>query len=151
MSILISIISLLISIFTFIWNYNRNRFKMSVKIEAILVDAGRGYTIIPRVENKSANPFSISTISANGIESIIARTYDTNDKGRSTHKYTTKFPCDIDSYKSKRLLLFIPNNQAMEDENKDFNLQVYTTRGKYRKTFNMLSFKKEISDLNQRR
>ena len=133
MSILISIISLLISIFTFIWNYNRNRFKM------------------PHVENKSANPFSISTISANGIESIIARTYDTNDKGRPTYKYTTKFPCDIDSYKSKRLLLFIPNDQAMEDENKDFNLQVYTTRGKYRKTFNMLFFKKEISDLNQRR
>lgn len=70
MAILISIFSLVISIITLVWNYNRNKFKITVKVISTYIEKDCGYIINAHIENNSANPINIGSISANDIYSI---------------------------------------------------------------------------------
>ncbi|MGJ0165323.1 hypothetical protein [Staphylococcus hominis] len=153
MAIAISIISLCVSIATFIWNYNRNKFKMSVKIEAIFVkpytseDKKIGYIIIAHFENNSANPISIGSISANGIYSEQTVVYGKGEHGQKINKSISPFPLDLNSYQAKRAVFFIPSAEANENSDENLCLKTYTTRGVHKRNANYFDYKQRLIDL----
>ncbi|WP_305808746.1 hypothetical protein [Staphylococcus epidermidis] len=153
MAIAISIISICVSIATFIWNYNRNKFKMNVKIEAIFVkpyiskDKNPGYIIIAHFENNSANPISIGSISANGIYSVKTIIYGKGEHGQKVYKPISPFPLDLNPYQIKRVKLFIPNAEVNENKDETLTLKTYTTRGVHERNANYFDYQKSLEDL----
>lgn len=153
MAIVISIISLCVSLATFIWNYNRNKFKMSVKIEAIFVkpytikDNKVGYIIIAHFENNSANPINIGSISANENYSERIIIYSRGEHGQKINKTISPFPLDLNSYQAKRVTFFIPSNEANENTNENLFLKTYTTRGIHQRNANYFDYKQRLIDL----
>lgn len=151
LAIVISLFSLFVSIATFIWNYNRNRFKMSVKIVAtaikssISISPNTGIVIVANFENNSANPITIGSISVDDIYSVKETLSDNGYNGQKITKSVSSLPCDLSPYQAKKLVFFIPMSNP--NLNKTFVLNTYTTRGVHKRSLDVSFYKINFTDL----
>ncbi|MCG1448817.1 hypothetical protein K4R64_01250 [Staphylococcus epidermidis] len=140
MAILISIFSLVISIITLVWNYNRNKFKITVKVISTYIEKDCGYIINAHIENNSANPINIGSISANDIYSIEKKVYLPSEiKFTKASKSMSTFPIDINPYQAKKVYIYIPYKNANTEnlDAKNLTLKTYTTRGVHTRNINI--------------
>ncbi|MEN2009869.1 hypothetical protein AAJL88_02955 [Staphylococcus hominis] len=151
MAIVISLFSLFVSIATFIWNYNRNRFKMSVKIVAtaikpnISISPNIGIVIVANFENNSANPITIGSISVDDIYSVKETLSGNGYNSQKITKSVSSLPCDLSPYQAKKLVFFIPMSNP--NLNKTFVLNTYTTRGVHKRSLDVSFYKINFTDL----
>lgn len=127
--IVISSISLIFSIWTFFYNKYRNEFKIDFSVLHTYVTAINGSYIKVAIENKSANPISITKFQIADKSSNKTTVVNKMQVGIPWFKVTSVMPIHLNPYEACNTIIYF-NVDYNFLNNKDYQLHLFTTRGR---------------------
>lgn len=127
--IVISSISLIFSIWTFFYNKYRNEFKIDFSVLHTYATVINGSYIKVAIENKSANPISITKFQV--ADESSNKTTVTNKMQAGIHwfKVTSVMPIHLNPYEARNTIIYFDVGHNFFDD-KDYQLHLFTTRGR---------------------
>ncbi|WP_436870292.1 hypothetical protein [Staphylococcus shinii] len=128
-SIIISFIALIFSIWTFISNRNRNKFNVKFSVLKTYITYNKGSFIKVAVENNSVNPISITKFVIDNVSSNETPITKKIKPSYNNYLVTSDMPVHLNPYEAKNILVHFNVGETFLF-NKNYQLVIYTTRGK---------------------
>lgn len=127
--IIISGISLFISICTYVYNRNRNKFKLNFSVLETYSTISNGAYIKVAIENESANPISVTKFMIANVPSNIKTVRNKFQVGANWYSVTSIMPIHLNPYEASNIVIYF-NVEHSFLNNKNYQLHLFTTRGK---------------------